>query len=98
MAITALDALVDEWFLARYGTGEVMRKVYDPGTGHAAQVAELEANRRRLRQDRQAGCTTLPKMRNDTALNTGGSGRRSRRRKRCPSASRACAWCPPAAP
>jgi hypothetical protein len=32
-----------------------MRKVYDPGTGHAAQVAELEAARKRLRDDRKAG-------------------------------------------
>jgi hypothetical protein len=36
MAITALDTLVSEWFLARYGAGEVMRKVYDPGSGHVA--------------------------------------------------------------
>jgi site-specific DNA recombinase len=54
-SITALDAQVSEWFLARYGAGQVMRKVYDPGTGHAAQIAELEANRKRLREDRQAG-------------------------------------------
>jgi hypothetical protein len=32
-----------------------MRKVYDPGSGHAAQVAELEATRKRLRDDRNAG-------------------------------------------
>jgi site-specific DNA recombinase len=55
MALAAADALVSEWFLARYGPGEVMRKIYDPGTGHAAQIAELEATRTRLREDRQAG-------------------------------------------
>jgi site-specific DNA recombinase len=55
MAIPTTDALVSEWFLARYGSGEVMRKIYDPGTGHAAQIAELEATRTRLREDRQAG-------------------------------------------
>ena len=55
IAITAADALVSEWFLARYGPGEVLRKIYDPGTGHAAQIAELEATRTRLREDRQAG-------------------------------------------
>jgi site-specific DNA recombinase len=55
MALTAADALVSGWFLARYGSGEVMRKIYDPGTGHAAQIAELEATRTRLREDRQAG-------------------------------------------
>jgi site-specific DNA recombinase len=55
MAIPAVDALVSEWFLARYGSGEVMRKIYDPGTGQASQIAELEATRTRLREDRQAG-------------------------------------------
>jgi site-specific DNA recombinase len=55
MALSAADALVGGWFLARYGSGEVMRKIYDPGTGHAAQIAELEATRTRLREDRQAG-------------------------------------------
>src|ERR1700683_1930726 len=55
MAPTAADALASGWFLARYGSGEVMRKIYDPGTGHAAQIAELEATRTRLREDRQAG-------------------------------------------
>jgi hypothetical protein len=55
MALTAADALVSGWFLARYGSGEVMRKIYDPGTGHAAQIAELEATRTRLREDRHAG-------------------------------------------
>ena len=55
MALAAADALASGWFLARYGAGEVMRKIYDPGTGHAAQIAELEATRTRLREDRQAG-------------------------------------------
>ena len=32
-----------------------MEKVYDPGTGHAARIAEVEANRKRLREDRAAG-------------------------------------------
>jgi site-specific DNA recombinase len=55
MSMTAMDAVVSAWFLARYGAGEVMRKVYDPGTGHASQIRELEATRKRLRDDRQAG-------------------------------------------
>ena len=55
IGVSALDAQAGEWFLARYGAGEVMRKIYDPGTGHAAQIAELEATRTRLRDDRQAG-------------------------------------------
>ena len=79
MASRQLDALVSEWFLAQYGPGEVMRKIYDPGTGHAAQVAELEATRTRLREDRQAGLYDSPMTRNGTAPNTGGSGKKSRR-------------------
>jgi site-specific DNA recombinase len=55
IGIDALDAQAGEWFLARYGAGDVMRRVYDPGTGHAAEVAELEATRKRLRDDRNAG-------------------------------------------
>ena len=55
MGITELDAYAGAWFLARYGAGDVMRKIYDPGTGHAAQIAELEATRKRLRDDRNAG-------------------------------------------
>ncbi len=55
ISMAAADAVVSEWFLARYGAGEVMRKIYDPGTGHSAQIAELEATRTRLREDRQAG-------------------------------------------
>jgi DNA invertase Pin-like site-specific DNA recombinase len=55
IGVAALDAQAGEWFLARYGAGDVMRRVYDPGTGHAAEIAELEATRRRLRDDRNAG-------------------------------------------
>jgi site-specific DNA recombinase len=51
----AADKIVSEWFLTRYAAGEVMRKIYDPGTGHAAQIADLDATRTRLREDRQAG-------------------------------------------
>jgi len=55
IGVTELDAQVSEWFLARYGAGEVMRKVFDPGTGHAAQIAEATAARKRLKSDRDAG-------------------------------------------
>jgi hypothetical protein len=55
IGVAALDAQTGEWFLARYGAGEVMRRVYDPGTGHAAEITELEATRKRLRDDRNAG-------------------------------------------
>jgi hypothetical protein len=55
IGVTDLDGQVSDWFLGRYGTGDVMRKVYDPGSGHAAEIAELEAARKRMRDDRQAG-------------------------------------------
>ncbi|MFJ6217356.1 recombinase family protein [Streptomyces sp. NPDC092296] len=55
MAIPLLDAAVEAWFLARYGAGEVMKRIYDPGTGYASQIAALEADRARLREDRKAG-------------------------------------------
>ena len=55
IGVTMLDAQVGEWFLARYGAGDVMRRIYDPGTGHAAEAAELAATRKRLRDDRNAG-------------------------------------------
>jgi hypothetical protein len=60
MSTRKLDALVTEWFLARYGAGEVMRKIYDPGTGHTAQIAELEVIRKRLYEDRKAGLYDEP--------------------------------------
>ena len=50
-----IDDEVTQWFLARYGSGQVMRREFDPGTGHAARIAEIEADRRRLRDDRTAG-------------------------------------------
>jgi hypothetical protein len=55
MSVPKLDAIVTAWFLAKYGEGEEERRVYDPGTGHASAIAELETNRKRLREDRQAG-------------------------------------------
>lgn len=53
--LSILDAELTSWFLARYGTGQITRKEYDPGTGHGARIAELKADRARLRSDRQAG-------------------------------------------
>jgi DNA invertase Pin-like site-specific DNA recombinase len=60
MTISVLDAQVSEWFTARYGAGELMRQEWDAGTGHAAQIAELEATRARLRTDRNAGLYDEP--------------------------------------
>jgi DNA invertase Pin-like site-specific DNA recombinase len=55
MMVEKLDQAVTEFFLTKFGTKQLMRKVFDPGTGHTAQVAKLEADRRRLREDRAAG-------------------------------------------
>lgn len=60
IAVPVLDAIAEEWFLSRYGEGEIMEKVFDPGTGHAARIAEVEANRKRLRDDRAAGLYDEP--------------------------------------
>ncbi|WP_457031136.1 recombinase family protein [Kitasatospora sp. P5_F3] len=54
-AIVTLDALTRAWFLGRFGEGQVMRRVFDAGSGFAAQIAELKANRTRLQADRTAG-------------------------------------------
>jgi DNA invertase Pin-like site-specific DNA recombinase len=61
IGVDVLDAQTAAWFLARYGAAEVMRRIYDPGTGNAAQIADLEATQARLRGDRQAGLYNSPK-------------------------------------
>lgn len=50
-----LDAELTAWFLARFGSGQITRKEYDPGTGYGARIVQLKADRARLRADRQAG-------------------------------------------
>lgn len=55
MKIHLLDAELASWFLTEYGFGLVMKKEFDPGTNYAAQIADLEADRKRLRDDRRAG-------------------------------------------
>ncbi|MER6011041.1 recombinase family protein [Streptomyces bluensis] len=55
MQIHLLDKEAKEWFLGRYGSGQLMKRQYDPGTGYAAQIRELEEDRKRLREDRNAG-------------------------------------------
>ncbi|MFC8079851.1 recombinase family protein [Streptomyces sp. NPDC057307] len=49
------EAEVENWFLSEYGSAQVMRNEFDPGTGYAARILELEKNRKRLRDDRAAG-------------------------------------------
>ncbi|MCX5412248.1 recombinase family protein [Streptomyces sp. NBC_00059] len=55
MKLDMLDAEVTDWFLSEYGHGQVMERIYDSGTNYAGQIAEHEASRARLRQDRLAG-------------------------------------------
>jgi site-specific DNA recombinase len=60
IGVAELDAQVSAWFVKTYGAGEVMKKVWDAGTGHAAQVADLTAARTRLQSDRDAGLYDEP--------------------------------------
>jgi site-specific DNA recombinase len=53
--LTTVDEAITSWFLERYGPGEIMEKVWDPGSGHMSRIAELKADRKRLREDRLAG-------------------------------------------
>jgi hypothetical protein len=55
IGVADLDAQVSAWFVSTYGAGEVMKKVWDAGTGHTAQIKELTAARDRLKSDRDAG-------------------------------------------
>ncbi|MFE4825656.1 recombinase family protein [Streptomyces sp. NPDC056672] len=55
-----LDAYAEAWFLAHHGAAQVMRKEFDPGTGYAARISDLEADRKRLRDDRSAGLYNDP--------------------------------------
>lgn len=63
MAMHDMDQQVTEWFLSEYGTGQVMRREFDPGTGYAGRIAELEADRKRLRDDRAAGLGFVHELR-----------------------------------
>lgn len=60
MAKSKMDAIVTAEFLSRYGQIPLFRREYDPGTGHAARIAELQADRERLREDRGAGLYDHP--------------------------------------
>ncbi|MBD0739628.1 hypothetical protein [Streptomyces sp. CBMA29] len=53
--LTTADETITRWFLERYGSGEIMEKVWDAGSGHVSRIAELKADRKRLREDRLAG-------------------------------------------
>ncbi|MFC4611230.1 recombinase family protein [Streptomyces maoxianensis] len=55
-----LDGYVEEWFLQTFGDGAIFETVYDPGNGVPERIAEVQANRERLRVDRQAGLYDAP--------------------------------------
>ncbi|MFD7829932.1 recombinase family protein [Kitasatospora sp. NPDC059803] len=54
------DAEMEVWFLARFGPAEYVERVYDPGSGLASRIADLTADRARLRDDRNAGLYDEP--------------------------------------
>ncbi|MEV3870709.1 hypothetical protein [Streptomyces sp. NPDC049906] len=58
--VKGLDARIENWFLAQCGKGMIMETVYDAGDGTPERIAEVEAARRRLRDDREAGLYDAP--------------------------------------
>ncbi|MFJ6465546.1 recombinase family protein [Streptomyces sp. NPDC091387] len=59
-AVRHLEELVENWFLSEYGHGMIMETVFDAGDGFSERIAEVEAARRRLRSDREAGLFDAP--------------------------------------
>lgn len=57
---TLAEAEVEKWFLLEYGSAQILKTEFDPGTGYAARILELEKNRERLRDDRAAGLYDSP--------------------------------------
>lgn len=55
IGVPVLDAMVESWFLHRFGAGQIMVRFFDPGTGFADQIDELKAAKQQLRDDRAAG-------------------------------------------
>jgi hypothetical protein len=55
IAMDELDRLATEEFLSRFGAVEEYEEAYDPGSDATARLAEVEAERNRLRDDRNAG-------------------------------------------
>jgi hypothetical protein len=70
----ALDAAVEKWFLARYGSGQIMERVYDPGTGYSARIAELEADASGSGATARLDSTTTRTMLSGSVTSTPGSG------------------------
>jgi site-specific DNA recombinase len=55
MIVSKLDEIVEEYFLTQFGPTPLVKQVFDPGSGHGPRIAQLEADRKRLREDRAAG-------------------------------------------
>ncbi|WP_261400418.1 MULTISPECIES: recombinase family protein [unclassified Streptomyces] len=55
-----LDEWIESWFLAEFGEGVIMERVYEPGNGVRERIDELRAARQRLRSDRDSGLYDAP--------------------------------------
>lgn len=55
-----LEEIVTQRFLGDWGNTPLLRREFDPGTGHAARITELERDRARLESDRAAGLYDRP--------------------------------------
>lgn len=55
MAALTLEETAAARFLAMYGDTPLLRREFDPGTGYAQRIAEIERDRTRLESDRAAG-------------------------------------------
>src|SRR5258708_389072 len=60
MRVPIADKLATGKSLSDSGQVQLMRREFDPGTGTRTRVADLEADRQRLRDDRQAGLYNDP--------------------------------------
>jgi site-specific DNA recombinase len=60
MLAAPLEKFVTERFLKIWGPTPLLRRDFDPGTGYAARIAELERDRERLERDRAAGLYERP--------------------------------------
>ncbi|MBS2550318.1 recombinase family protein [Catenulispora sp. NL8] len=60
MAAAKLERIVEEKFLGNWGSTPLLRREFDPGTGYATRIAELEGDRERLERDRAAGLYDRP--------------------------------------
>jgi hypothetical protein len=60
MEAAKLERIVTEKFLAKWGDKQLLRREFNPGTGYATRIAELERDRARLEADRAAGIYDRP--------------------------------------